>query len=111
MNILECAASLIDDEMLTEGELKTAFASVNGQTNRFFDVLERPATKIMPLPKDPNKPAPNMEVIRAQFKSLSHEFERGFACKNNKFAAGLMKIMEVALETMENGGRYTSRPS
>jgi len=103
MNILECAASLIDDEILTEGELKTAFASVNGQTNRFFDVLERPATKIMPLPKDPNKPAPNMEVIRAQFKSLSHEFERGFACKNNKFATGLMKIMEVALENLENG--------
>ena len=103
MNIFEQAAAFLDDELLTEGELKTKYGSVSGRTDKFFDILERPATKILDLKKDKYHEASNIDVIRRQYAEMTREFGRNFGCSNNKFICGLMKFMDIAMNTLEDG--------
>lgn len=103
MNIFEQAAAFLDDDLLTEGELKTKYGSVSGRTDKFFDILERPATKILDLKKDKNHEASNIDVIRRQYAEMTREFGRNFGCSNNKFICGLMKFMDIAMNTLEDG--------
>ena len=102
MTIFEQAAALIDDELLFEGEIKKKHAT-GGNSDRFFDLLERPAKQILDLKKERNQEAPNIDVIRKQYKELSREYERNFACANNRFISGFMKIFNIVMENLENG--------
>lgn len=103
MDIFEQAAAFIDDDFLTEGELKKEFASVNSQTDKFFDLLERSATQILDLKKGRYMDATNIDVIRKQVSDLKREYGHCFACANNRFINGLMQVLDIVLNKLEEG--------
>ena len=102
MNIFEQAAAFLDDEILLEGELKTKYSSVSNHTDKFFDILERPATKILDLKSDRHREATNIDVIRRQMYELKREYDRTPACQSNRFINGFMQVMDIIMDNHHN---------
>lgn len=103
MNIFEQAAAFLDDEILLEGELKSKYSSVSNRTDKFFDILERPATKILDLKSDRHREATNIDVIRRQMFELKREYDRTPACQSNRFINGFMQVMDIIMDNLEDG--------
>lgn len=103
MNIFEQAAAFLDDELLLEGELKSKYSTISNRTDKFFDLLERPASQILDLKKDMYKEATNIDVIRRQMSELRREYKHTPACANNRFINGFMQVMDIIMDNLEEG--------